>query len=349
VFAFYDRPPLPGLTIRRAAIAGAEPVRRIEYLASAVAAAVRSGQVVLTRDLGVAAALVRLPAAFRPPLVYESHGFSPVVAADMPRLMSNGRTPSPRKLRRLHRREARVWRGADAYVTITRALDAELMERFGPRTGRAVVPDATRVDPDRRFILRRAGDRPSIAYAGNLYPWKGVDILLRALRHLPRVHATIVGGHPMEGDRQRLETLATSLEVEARVTFTGPVPRDAVPGVLASSDLLVIPHAATHISERYASPLKLFEYMAAGRPIVASDFPAIREVLQDGVNAVLVEPGDDRALACGIERVLQDPELAERIARTAFDHAEHYSWDRRAAALEDVLALAAGSRGAHQP
>ncbi len=89
---------------------------------------------VYTRDLGLAAFLLRIPAGRRPPVVYESHGISSIVSAEMPRLLGNADlTPSRQKLQRLDRRERRVWRRAGAYVTITHALVAELTSRYASR------------------------------------------------------------------------------------------------------------------------------------------------------------------------------------------------------------------------
>src|SRR4029453_17817516 len=89
-------------------------------------------------------------------------------------------------------------------------------------------------------------------------------------------------------------------------------------------------------STHFTSPLKLFEYMAAGRAIVASDLPAIREVLRHEVNALLVTPGDSTALAGGIERLLADSELAARLARNALNDVDDYTWSRRAEGLPAV-------------
>jgi glycosyltransferase involved in cell wall biosynthesis len=104
----------------------------------------------------------------------------------------------------------------------------------------------------------------------------------------------------------------------------------------------VLPNTNSRVSARYTSPLKLFEYMAAGKPIVASDLPALAEVLRHGENALLAEAGNPDALAAAIRRVLEDRALAERIARTAFDEAPNYSWQRRADRLVPVLQAAVG-------
>jgi len=110
-----------------------------------------------------------------------------------------------------------------------------------------------------------------------------------------------------------------------------------VADLLSQADVLILPNTASAISTRFTSPLKLFEYMAAGRPIVASDLPSIREILRDGENALLVEPGNASALAAAIQRILADPELAAALARAALDQVPAYSWERRAQRLETLF------------
>lgn len=336
-FSFYGQPPHTGLQVVHAP-APAASLRRAAYVAFAVhQAATTRPDVVLTRDLGVAAVLLRLPRPARPPLVYESHGYAPEVSRTLPRLLSGAAAPSEAKLERLARRERRAWRLADGYVTITAALAEELTDRLGLRHRVAVIPDGVRLAPGRRFEPKVFGTPPVVAYAGHLYPWKGVDVLVDALSRLPDVRGLIVGGHPGEPDLARVRQHVTTSGLEARVTCTGLVPPHAVAGHLASADLLVLPNTATGISERYTSPLKLFEYMAAGRPLVVSDLPAIREVVRHGESAWLVGPGDATALAESLVHLLANPELAHALAATAWRDATEYSWDRRAERLEAVL------------
>ena len=101
--------------------------------------------------------------------------------------------------------------------------------------------------------------------------------------------------------------------------------------------MLVLPNLASPLSTHATSPLKLFEYMAAGRAIVASDLPSIREVLTDDVSAVLVAPGDAAALAQGIRRLADDAALRARLAAAAARAVAEYSWDERAARLEALF------------
>jgi glycosyltransferase involved in cell wall biosynthesis len=339
-FEFYGLAPHARLRVARAFVSGSPPVRRAAYLGQSLTAVARDRSrtdVVITRDLGAASLLLRLPRWLRPPLVYESHGYAPVFAETMPELLAGGTDASPAKLRRLGRREERTWRLAEGYITISDGLAEDLRSRLGSRPALATIPDGVRIAANRSFVPPRTLTSPVVTYAGHLYPWKGVDVLLRAVALLPRVRAVVVGGHPAESDRSRLEGLASALGIADRVTFTGLVARPEVAVFLAGADVLVMPHTATAVSANYSSPLKLFEYLAAGKPIVASDVSSIREVLRDGENACLVRPADPESLAAGIEKVLDNRQLAERIARRAFEQAPEYTWARRAERIERLL------------
>lgn len=359
-FEYYGLPRIDRLLIERAPVSGPPAARRLGYLAFAAGRTAGRGraELVVTRDLGVAAMLCRVPPAMRPPLVYESHGYAPDVAAALPDLVATASAASPRKIARLARREARVWRDADGYVTITAGLAQALSARHGTRPRVAVIPDGVRLGHGETQDAWRSTDRhrlqehesghdasgpaeprdvPVVAYAGHLYPWKGVEILLEALSLLPGVRGLIVGGHAAEPDLDRVKAAASRLGLDSRVTFTGLVDPSRVAPLLRGADVLVLPNPASAISSRYTSPLKLFEYLAAGRPVVAADLPAIREVVHDGVEALLVAPGDPRAMARAVKRVLDDSALAGRLARASSDLAPHYSWARRAERLEALF------------
>jgi glycosyltransferase involved in cell wall biosynthesis len=336
-YEYYGLSRRPGFGIERAPVQGPQFARRIGYLSFALGRSLgrRTADVLFTRDLGVAAMLVRIPRAMRPALVYESHGYAPDVAAELPALLATAKPASRTKLKRLAAREALVWRQADGYVTITGTLADLLIGRLGPRPNLAVIPDGVRLTPGR--VWRPLPPDPVVSYCGHLYPWKGVDVLLEALVRVPRARGRIVGGHEAEPDLARLRELAGRLGITDRLEFTGLVAPRTVPDILERARVLVLPNPASAISSSFTSPLKLFEYMAAGRAIVASDLPALREVLRNDDNAVLVEPGNPAALAEAIEGLLADPSRCERLARAAFEAAEDYGWDRRAAMLEPVL------------
>jgi len=337
-FEFYGLPRLATLRVVRLPLRGPHAARRALFLVLAALRAAfwsRSG-CVLTRDLGTAATLLRLPPVLRPTLIYESHGFSPVFSETMPELVAGTRPGSPRKLHRLTRREERVWRHADGYITTTKVLASELIQRFGARGLVTTISNGVRLHADRAFHVRPRGRPAVLGYAGHLYPWKGVDLLIRALAHLQDTRGVIVGGLPREPDLDRARDLARRLGVDERIEFAGHVEPSQVVSWLARADVLVLPTVDTP-SAIYTSPLKLFEYFAAGRPVVASNLPPVREVVRDGENAVLFTPGDPESLAAAVRRVLADDRFAERLARTAYGEASEYGWSRRAERLETFI------------
>jgi glycosyltransferase involved in cell wall biosynthesis len=337
-FAFYGLAPEARLMIRTIPARGSARARRLRFLVDALRIAAGDRQaVVLTRDLGLAAWLLQIPKVRRPRVVYESHGVAAVVAEDMPALLGKPELkPSSGKLKRLDRRERRVWSHASSYVTITRALADELADRYGGRPRVFVVPDGARraetvPPPDPATFI--AG------YAGHLYPWKGVDVFVRSLVHAPGVHGLIVGGHPAEPDLDRVKRLIRDLELDTRITLTPMVAPGEVVRHLAPASVLVLPNPPSPVSDRYTSPLKLFEYLGMGRAIVASDLQAIREVLNDKV-AVLVPAGDERALGAALSKLEADRDTVAALGRAALQRAPRFTWDKRAERLGAALEAA---------
>jgi len=219
-------------------------------------------------------------------------------------------------------RVAKALRAVPAVITITDALKHDL-QREGVDGERILVArDGVHLSrfaglPERDLARQQLGlprGQPLLVYAGQLYRWKGVDTLVESLARLPGVFLAVVGGDA--ANRPRLEALANQ-HAPGRVHFVGSVPHDQVPRFLAAADVIVLPNSGgEEISQRYTSPLKLFEAMAAGRPVVASDLPSLREVLTDGVNALLVPPGDPKALAEAVQKLAGDRELALDLERT---------------------------------
>ncbi len=170
---------------------------------------------------------------------------------------------------------------------------------------------------------------PLVAYTGGLLSWKGVDVLLGAARKLPDVGFAIAGG--MTADVERLCSSAADL---VNVRLDGFQPPERVALYLAAADVLVVPNRSQPaISSRYTSPLKVFEAMAVGRAVVASDLPSLRELLTHDRDAWLVRPDDPDALAEGLRHVLDDDALRARLATTLHERAPAHTWDARAERL----------------
>ncbi len=167
-----------------------------------------------------------------------------------------------------------------------------------------------------------------VVYTGGLMEWKGVDGVLTAARQLPDVQFVIAGG--MDADVARLRELAAGLP---NLRLDGFQPAERVPLYLAAGDLGLVPNRSTPaISARYTSPLKVFEAMAAGLPLVCSDLPSLRALLSPE-EAEFVAPDDGRALAAGIGRLLADGDRRSRLAAAMADRAAQHSWQARARQL----------------
>lgn len=198
------------------------------------------------------------------------------------------------------------------------APDGVDLKRFGSGGNKSKV----------RHELGLPVEQKIIGYTGHLFPWKGVYTLADSAQYLQDSMIMIVGGTPE--DFKRFEAVVKG-KGHNNILLIGHVPPHSVPLYLVACDVLVLPNSAKYrISQYYTSPLKLFEYMAAKRPIVASDLPSIREILTDGKNAILVAPDDPRALADGIKRLLDDDCLAECVSDRALEKVQKYTWQRRA-------------------
>jgi glycosyltransferase involved in cell wall biosynthesis len=123
------------------------------------------------------------------------------------------------------------------------------------------------------------------------------------------------------------------------ILYAGQVPPADVPGYLRAFDVCVMPFPWTEHFAYYASPMKLFEYMASGSPLIATDLPSTAEIVRDGQNGLLVPPADVAALAGALRRLRDDPALADRLAgQAADDVAAHYTWSARADRILDFVA-----------
>lgn len=169
-------------------------------------------------------------------------------------------------------------------------------------------------------------DKKIILYTGHLYDWKGADVLLEAAKLLPECLVVFVGG--TDADVDNLRNKAQSNQVE-NILIVGHRPVGEIPAYLCAADTLVLPNSAkSKISARYTSPLKLFEYMASRRPIVASDLPSLREILT-GETATFFESDNPRSLAEGIKFVLENPVMTAKKAESAFLKVQNYTWEKR--------------------
>lgn len=211
----------------------------------------------------------------------------------------------------------RAFSAASTIIAVSEGVAEHVMSYSGTAGRVHVVPNG--VDPERfgtRSTEAKISGAITIGFVGTLKPWHGLSTLVQAFatvqRHHPDTRLLVVGDGP--------ERSALTAEVEAGqltpfVEFTGAVDPDEIPAVLSRMDIAVAPYP--NLSDFYFSPLKVYEYMAAGLPVVASRIGQLADLLQDGRNGVLCTPGDAEDLAQAVCRLVRDPATRRSLGEAA--------------------------------
>lgn len=266
----------------------------------------------------------------------------------------------PRTARQL---ENWIFRSADRVCVVTGVLADMLVELGVPRERIFVTPNGVhiehydygpraRADARADLGLTNAHSDVVLGFVGFYRDWHRLDLVLEALAQpaLQRARLVLIGEGPAH---ESLVAQSARLGLGERVVFAGPRPHRQIPSLLPAFDVALVPAI-----NPYASPLKLFEYMAAGLPVIAPDQPNLREVLTHDANGLLVAPGDGPALTAALVRLVDDAALRARLgARARADVLEHnLTWrgnaERVVAVAEELLAARrakVAARAAKQP
>jgi glycosyltransferase involved in cell wall biosynthesis len=263
-------------------------------------------------------------------------------------MITPGRTPilfeahEPAGLddRPLNRRSRRLqgWalRSARGVVAVTKAGG----EGFA---GMGVEPQRLAVIPNGADPLQLDAPRPELtseirlSYVGSFQEDRGVDVLVKALPLIDKRVSVHTVGEWRPDRRELIADLARALGVEDRLTMHPAVAHGEVPKHLAEADILVLPMTGSSVGQTFASPMKLFEYMAAGRPIIASDLPTVREIVGED-EAWFFKMGDERSLADAVTRVVAEwPDARMRASRAEHLLETSYTFDARARRLTSFM------------
>lgn len=252
------------------------------------------------------------------------------------------------RLRRLARkRENAVLKTADFRI----AVSEQLSERVEERCHRDVVciPNGVETElfleiPQRGEARQALGlpiDVPVVGFTGSLRPWHGLDVAIDSLPMLDGVALAVAG----DGDvKQDLVKQAEKLGVDDRILWLGQLPHASIPTFLAAVDVAVAPYPP--LEDFIYSPLKIYEYLASGTPVVASSIGQIPDIV-DGFG-FLVPPGDPVELATAIRRVLTNPSDADGKALKGRQWVlEHHGWARRAQDIISSISTEVGHAVAH--
>jgi glycosyltransferase involved in cell wall biosynthesis/aminoglycoside phosphotransferase (APT) family kinase protein len=248
-------------------------------------------------------------------------------------------------------RELQTLRAADHVVTVSAELTRAVRDLLADDPGASVATVPNGVDPelfagplDAADVRQRAGvpvGARLVVFSGTLRPWHGVDVAVDALTSLdPDVHLVVVGDGPVRAD---LAARAAGLGVADRLHLVGQVPHEQAVALARSADVAIAPYP--DLPDFSFSPLKVYEYLAAGVPVVASDLGQIRALLHGLGVGTLVTPGDPRALAAGVAAALRGGR-GPALARAAEAVRTRASWDARIGEVLTGLA-AVCARAAH--
>jgi glycosyltransferase involved in cell wall biosynthesis len=196
--------------------------------------------------------------------------------------------------------------------------------------------DSVRTAPDAAdevpiSVTSRNPGNLRVGYVGHLYQGRGIELIAQLAERCSWAEFHVIGGVPKDIDEWRARC-----QDRRNIVFHGFCPPAEVPARMSRLDVMLAPYqrAVTtygerHDTSRWMSPLKIFEYMAAGKPMIASDLPVLREVLNES-NAMLVDPEDVDAWA-GALTALRDPERRQRLgSRAHSDFREAHTWEQRA-------------------
>lgn len=238
-----------------------------------------------------------------------------------------------------------IYRIADKIICVSEPARQHFINAWGiPSEKLVVIPNgvdvalfAKAVPTQNKREALHLGCGPVIIFVGGFQPWHGLDVLVEAFTRvqaaIPQARLLLVGDGPA---RPQVERWIQIVEIQSKVVLTGLVPQAEVPDYLALADVAVLPYPRLS-KELWFSPLKLYEYMAAGKAIVASRDGQVAEVIKEGQTGMLVEPGDVAALAQALIGLLQQPEVGRRLGENARRQAwTCHSWDEHASRLEEV-------------
>lgn len=246
-----------------------------------------------------------------------------------------------------------VLRHVDGIVAITNSLKKDLIKQFRLAQHRVrVAPDGvpetwcTQVSLSKekaRKIIGLETDSAMVVYTGRLYQ-DSIKSILEMAKHIQQdIHIVLVGP-PEESWSSVSDSLsALNQKIQSRgynhITIVGPVSPSKVRYYHFAADLLLIPYTERLRTGKHMSPIKVFEYMASGRPIVAFELPVLCEILRHKKNAYLVSEISGKALADGISVVLNDPELQMELGRRAREEAHQYTWTVRAKRILNFITI----------
>ena len=231
----------------------------------------------------------------------------------------------------------KYWGKCYKIISISQSLKNELVE-LGIKENKIIVAhDGVDLNNFQKLKqkLNLAENKKVILYSGHLYDWKGAQVLADASEFLPDDCVIVfIGGNDI--DIKNFKNKNKILINKNKILVLGYKSPELIPKYLKSADVLILPNSAKYEKSKWTSPMKLFEYMASDRPIIASDLPNIKEVLNEN-NAIFFKPDNSQDLAKKIESVLNNKNLVDKISQQAYQDVKNYTWDKRAKKILEFI------------
>lgn len=238
--------------------------------------------------------------------------------------------------------------GRKRITVVTKALKAALDKGYGnvfPEKDVVLAPNGVELErfanlPNPVTARRHLGlvEAPTVACAGHLYEGRGMDLFLKLAKRLKDVRFLWAGGRPEDVDHWKTQAITQGAD---NVLFTGFVLNEQLPLYQAAADILLMPYSkqigissGMGNSAAISSPMKMFEYLATGRAIVASDLPVFHEVLNDK-NAIFCTPDKVLDWEGALRGLLDNPKRGEQLGAQGREDAKNYSWNERARRILD--------------
>jgi glycosyltransferase involved in cell wall biosynthesis len=236
---------------------------------------------------------------------------------------------------------------ADAVICVSEAMKKRLVSVWQVQEHKIeVFPNAVDTTvfqpyPEDSLDVRASlgvGENPMLIFVGSFYPWQDVKLLLDTFSDFLTIrrdaHLVLVG---VGEQYDEMRKYANKLGINQNTHFTGFLPHNQLAHFISSADVAIAPYCKMASELFLGSPMKLFEYMSCGTASIASGMGQINEIIQDGVNGMLVEPGNKQALSDAVMKLIGDPGLRKRLGLQARkDAVEKYSWDHYIDRLENL-------------
>jgi len=238
-----------------------------------------------------------------------------------------------------------AYQHTDAITCVSEPSKQHLVQNWGvPETKLYVLPNGVDTDifaphsNNAPSILEHLGNVPVVMFVGGFWPWQDLSLLVHSfaqvLQDVPQARLVLVG----DGlERDSVARQVSEYNLENSVIFTGAVAHRDVPTYLRAADVTVVVSPANAPNSHLGSPMKLYEYMASGKAIVATGVGQTTEVIRHGHNGLLVPPGDADALTQAIVRLLLNPAEREQLGNHARQQAvDQHSWQQYVKRLEEI-------------